>query len=124
MAAYEQAQVLISMPASTDISGFQYCWVSVNGSGQLAVTTHGADAIGILQDVPNGTGRVGSVCVAGVSKLLMGGTVTPGAHVESSSTGQGVAVSSSGNILGVYLDSVNSASGEIHPVLVQPKGTA
>ena len=62
--AYEQTLRTIGAPASADLSASQFCFMTVNASGQLALPSAGGDADGILQDKPNGVGVEGELAHA------------------------------------------------------------
>jgi hypothetical protein len=114
--AYEESLQRISLPVAEDDSLNQYHFVTVNSGGNAALTGSAARADGVLQDNPDATGFVGEVAIAGVSKVVAGGTIANGALVESDSTGQAVTFSS-GVILGRALAS--AVSGDIFPVLLK-----
>ncbi len=122
--AHEEAMKVISAPSASDLSAKQYFIVKLDSNGKIALCGTGDRPIGILQDVPNAAGRVGRICVSGVSKCVFGGAVTPGGVVSADSAGKGIAPGSADDyILGALVGTVTTSSGEVHSVLVQPLGT-
>lgn len=79
-----------SAPASADLSANQFFFVTLNGSGQLAVAGANVSCVGVLQDKPNAAGKVGEYRAFGVSKVKLNGTVTVNDKVASDASGKGV----------------------------------
>ena len=67
--AYEGSQTTITLPASADLSASQYCFVAVNTSGQVELAGSAANAVGILQNAPDASGKAATVLIMGVSKI-------------------------------------------------------
>jgi hypothetical protein len=119
--AYEQTLRTIGVPASADLSASQFCFMTVNSSGQLALPAAGGDADGILQDKPNGVGVEGELAVLGISKLVVGTAgVTCGDLLTTDANGKAVTATTGNKILGRAL--ATGASGVIIPALIQQKG--
>jgi hypothetical protein len=119
--AYEQTLRTIGVPASADLSAYQFCFVAVNNNGQLALPSAGGDADGILQDKPNGTAQQGEVGILGVSKVVVGtGGVTAGDLLATDNAGKAVTAQTGNKILGRAL--ATGAAGVIVPALIQQKG--
>jgi len=72
--AVEQRLISYGFPASADLSASQFCAVTINSSGNIALAAAGKNMDGILQDKPNDLGQGGEVAMFGVSKALAGGT--------------------------------------------------
>jgi len=72
--AVEQRLISYGFPASADLSASQFCAVTINSSGNIALAAAGKNMDGILQDKPNALGQGGEVAMFGVSKALAGGT--------------------------------------------------
>jgi hypothetical protein len=109
----------LSVLASADLSASQFCFVTLNGSGQLALPSAGGDAIGVLQDKPDAAGRVGLVGLlegSGRLKVVAGATLTPGQKVQSDASGHAIVAATGDRELGTVL--VGGASGEL--VEIQP----
>ena len=119
--AFEQNLHNIAVPASADLSASQFCFMTVNSSGQLATPSAGGDADGILQDKPNGAGVQGELAVFGVSKVVVGtGGVTAGDLLATDANGKAVTATTGNKILGRAL--ATGAAGVIIPALIQQKG--
>ena len=67
-----------SLPASGDLSASQYCGVTLNASGQLALPAAGGSVIGVLYTKPNAITRPGTVYGpgSGIRKVRYGAAVT------------------------------------------------
>jgi hypothetical protein len=50
-----------SLEASTDLSASQYCGVTIDANGQLALPTAGSKIVGVLQTKPAAQGRAGTL---------------------------------------------------------------
>jgi len=121
--AYEQNLRSIGVPASADLSASQFCFMTVNGSGQLALPAAGGDADGILQDKPAAAGVEGELAVFGVSKLVVGAAgVTAGDLLMTDAAGKAVTATTGKKILGRAL--ATGAAGVLIPALIQQKGAA
>ena len=119
--AYEQTLRTIGVPASADLSASQFCFMTVNSSGQLALPSAGGDADGILQDKPNAAAVEGELAVLGVSKLVVGTAgVTAGDLLATDANGKAVTAVTGNKILGRALGT--GAAGVIIPALIQQKG--
>lgn len=108
----------LSVLASADLSASQFCFVTVNGSGLLALPAAGADAIGVLQDNPDAANRVGLVGLlngSGRLKVVAGATLTPGQIVQSDASGHAIVALTGDRELGTVI--VGSASGELVEIL-------
>jgi hypothetical protein len=103
-----------SAPASTDLSGNQYCAVIFDTSANIALATSAKNMDGILQDNPT-SGDAGYVAVNGIAKGLLGGSVTTGEQVQVGTSGAFVAFSS-GVAVGKALS--GGASGNIISILL------
>ena len=121
--AVEAPLGLFSWPASADLHTNQFCFVTVNSSGQVAVNgTSGADCVGVLQNKPDVAGQGATVAVGGISKVVAGGTITPGAEVMSDTSGHAIAATAGNYQLGRYVGTASCASGDIISVLLRPAG--
>jgi ATP-dependent RNA helicase RhlE len=60
--------------------------------------------------------------IYGVSNVVAGGAINPGAKVMSDNTGKAIAASSTGFALGKHIGLVAAASGDIIPVLLGSNG--
>lgn len=119
--AREEALKCISVPANTDLSSYQYRFVTVNSSGNLALTGDGANADGVLQDKPAAAGRPGSMAIEGVTKLIASGTITAGDDIASGASGVGVKATTGDIINARALESVSD--GELFSALLLAPNT-
>lgn len=119
--ATEEALKCITLPAAADLSAKQYRAMTVDSNGRAAVSTRGQGSAGILQNNPGALDRAATIAIAGVSKVVLGGTVTKGQKLVSDANGALVNASSSdNNFLGIAIGS--GGSGEIIAALIQPTG--
>lgn len=119
--ATENSLHCITLVAAADLSAKQYYGIKVDSNGKAALTGEGGAAIGILQNDPN-SDQAATVAVAGISKVVGGGSVTKGDRFSFDSNGKAVAVGSGDDYsMGVALETI--ASGKISSVLIQPVGT-
>lgn len=121
--ATQQNVVSITLPASGDLSAHQWKFMTVNSSGQAALqTTVNGRVVGVLQNDPAAAGREAEVAVAGVVKVLVGGTaVAAGDEVEVTAAGLALTAAGTGsNIVGICL--VGAAAGGLAEILLQPRG--
>lgn len=119
---------------NTNLSTNQFNFCQLASSGFLAVCAANQRALGIIQDVPNGSvNQVGSqVRTGGISKIVCGGTFSSGNLLASNSSGQAVVYTgatvftgtpytvSGSQVLGVAVES--GASGATSTMLFQPSG--
>lgn len=115
--ATTQAPTYISLPAGSDLSTKQYYFCDIT-SGKLAVAGAGTRVAGVLSDDPAATDRPGMLQIAGVAKVLAGGTITSGAGVASDSAGKAVAATGSAFVVGISVSAATVASGEYVEVLL------
>ncbi len=59
---------MVTLAASTDLSGHQYKFVTVASDGRLALPSTGASVFGVLQNKPT-EDQAGTVMIAGISKI-------------------------------------------------------
>jgi hypothetical protein len=109
-----------SLPAGVDLSSSQYCAVTLDSSGNLALPSAGGSAIGILYTAPI-SGKAGEVHGpgSGVRKARYGGTVTLPAILKVDSSGRFITASATdiaaGSGLAIAIDA--GAVNEIHSVI-------
>ena len=120
--AYSEGTVSITLPASTDLSASQYCFVAIDTSGEVALSGDNGNPVGILQNKPDAQGRAAEVLIQGVSKLVSSSaTFRAGYNMGSAASGQGKETVSSSYRNGVIIESA-SAVGDIVSVLFQKNG--
>ncbi len=113
----------ITLLAAADLSEKQYRFVTIDSSGNAAVSTRGALSVGVLQNKPAALGRAAEIRVVSgtTTKVVAGGTVTAGQAVVSDANGAAVNASSADNAyMGFFLES--GVNGGIVAMLLQPRG--
>ena len=120
--AYSESTTMISLPASADLSASQYCFVSINTSGQVELSGAAGNAAGILQNKPEAAGRAAEVLIAGVSKLVCGASaIRAGYNLASAASGQGAEATTGDFRLGLIIETASNVN-EIATVLFSPNG--
>ena len=117
--AYDEGIQTYSMPANADLSASQYCMVSINSSGNIAVTGDGARADGVLYNKPAAAARSGEVALSGLVKMKFGASINPGSEFASDASGRAVAVATSDEPCGVVV-SDGGAANAIGTVIFNP----
>lgn len=113
----------ITVEAGSDLSAAQYKFVNMATDGQVDLAgTQGIDVLGVLQNDPAAAGRAATVAVSGVSKVVAGGAINPGAKVMTSNAGVALAATGTNVVVGVHVGKVAAASGDIIPVLLKQGG--
>lgn len=111
----------ITLPVAADMSAKQYRFMTIDSSGNAAVSTRGALSCGVLQSKPAASGRAGTIRTMGITKVVLGGTVTAGQAAVADANGAAVNASSADNAyMGTFLES--GVSGGIVAMLLQPRG--
>src|SRR5690606_25313609 len=119
----DNSLVCITMEAGTDLSTKQFLFMAQDTDGQIdPCGTQGIDSVGVLQNDPSAAGQAATVAIAGVSKVIAGGSINPGALVMTDNTGKAVAASSTNFALGRHIGKVAAASGDVIPVLLGSRG--
>ena len=74
--------------AGADLSGSQFLAVKLNTSGQVVACAAATDyPYGILLNAPT-SGQVAEVCIAGITKMVAGGSVTAADQITITSAGK------------------------------------
>lgn len=112
----------ITLPASTDLSDYQFHIVTLNTSGKVKLADDADDPvealIGILQNKPEADGQGAVVRVAGTAKAMGGATVAPGIWVTCDGSGHLVAAVANDNVIGITLET--TTSGKVTEILLRP----
>jgi hypothetical protein len=110
-----------TLSAAADLSAKQYRFITVDSSGNAAVSTRGQLSCGVLQDNPAAATRAARIRPQGITKVVLGGSVTAGQAIVSDANGAAVNASSAdNNFMGIAL--TGGSSGEIVTMLLQPRG--
>ena len=118
-------QGLVTFPAATDLSSYQYCFVNLETDGQVGMASADEAIIGVLQDDPDAENEAASVCVYGISKLVVDGNasaIAPGDKLAADSAGKGVKTTTNTDDYGAIALEASTAAGDIISVLVVPGG--
>src|SRR5262249_38183238 len=135
MAATGEDQITRTFTAGADLSSYQYHFVKLSAGNIVPCDAAGEEALGVLQDAPT-SGKVGTVCLMGRSKLKCGGNITQGAHIKTSTGAKAIAAvagtvntSDTGSasdavvgsfVMGKALD--GAADGDLIDALINPMG--
>lgn len=120
--ASEKLGLVVSMNAAGDLSTKQYCHVKMSADNTVTTAGNGQESIGILQDKPSAAGRAGAVCLTGISKVLLGGTVTAGQYISADANGAAVVPATAERITG--LCTKGGAAGEVGEAIIGSYGAA
>ena len=116
--AKNEAQTCITLEAGQDLSAKQFRFVELAADGQVdAVASAGGNAIGVLTNDPSAAGRAATVCIAGIAKVVAGGTVAAGAMVQADAAGDAITAASGDYVLGRAV--TGGADGEVIEILLQ-----
>lgn len=116
--ATQASLTCITREAGADLSAKQYRFVEIAADGQVdAVSSAGGNAIGVLQNDPSAAGRAATIAVAGIVKVVAGGTVAAGARVQADAAGDAITAATGDYVLGTAL--TGGADGELIEVLLQ-----
>lgn len=108
-----------TIDAAGDLSGYQYRFVTVNGDGELELTTFAnGPAEGVLQNQPVAQGADAVMTFGGVTKVVSGAEVTYGAKVASDNTGRAVVAGAGAHVLGTALTACGAADAQIDVLLI------
>lgn len=113
---------IISIPASGDLSSYQFHIVAIDSDGRVALPSGSVGAvIGVLQNKPAGTSHPAAVAISGVSRCYAGGSIASGDLVKSDAAGFGLSTTTTGNrLVGRAISSEATGSGLIFECLIQP----
>jgi hypothetical protein len=115
--ATQASLICITREAGADLSAKQFRFVEIASDEQVdAVSSAGGSAIGVLQNDPSAAGRAATIAVAGVTKVVAGGTVAAGNKVQSDASGDAILAASADHVLGRAL--TGGADGELIEVLL------
>ena len=119
--AYSESTTMISLPASTDLSASQYCFVSITTSGEVELTGAAGSAVGILQNKPAAQGRAAEILIGGVSKLVCGASaIRAGYNLASAASGQGAEATTGDPVQGLIIETASNVN-EIATVVFSPR---
>ncbi len=117
--AFENLGVLNSFNATAAIADTaNFSFVSLDANGGVVIATQGADSVGVIQEGALAGDPI-PVCRPGaITKVLCGGTITPGQNVASDATGRAVAATSGTHFLGQCIQ--GAQVNQLAVILFQP----
>lgn len=102
--AYDNKGLVLPFEAGADLSAKQHYLVYLDSALKIQlVDAITRPAIGILQNKPDASGKEASVCVGGVSKIVLGATLAAGVLVGPAATGKAAADASTNYTVGMLL---------------------
>lgn len=111
-AAMGGKNIMQSVPAGSDLSAKQYYLVTINSSGELALTGDAGYASGVLQNEPAAQGRAGAIVTQGETRVIAGGAFNAGELLGSNSAGKAVNAATNDAVIGQALEAA-TADGDI-----------
>lgn len=124
--AFEGRQIPSSgLTASADLSAAQYKLVKMSGAKTVTTCAAVTDKpIGVLQNNPV-SGAAADVCLFGISKVVVGASVTAGDTVGADTSGRAVTYAEGTDTtkfrLGIVIEASGAANG-LATILVSPGG--
>lgn len=123
--ASEHGLQTITMKAAADLSDEQFYFVKMSDDFKVALcSVDGELPLGVLQDTPSAAGRECSVAYGGVTKVVLGETVTAGEEAKVSSAGKAIGASTGttagDHVVGQFLE--GGDAGEIVSMMIQFMG--
>jgi hypothetical protein len=111
----QQDPSYFSIPASADLSAYQYRFMNVS-SGQAALASAGGRVAGVLDNDPDAADEPAVIQYGGVALVMAAGSISSGGSVASDASGKAVAASGSANVCGIAL--ADTDADEYCPVLL------
>lgn len=106
--------------AYTDLSSYQYHFMSLSSTGTVNLSSNNGRAIGILQNVPNAAGEAAIVRLLGVSKCMTEEAIDEGTMLTSTSTGHAEEADAASEwYSAIALQSGAGTTGELITVLLR-----
>ena len=118
--SYQEALKVISVGAYGDHSSNQYKFVAAGANGFTLQSTNGGFCLGVLQDKPGATDRMGRVAINGVTRVKAGAAIAKGAKIQSNSSGLAITAAFSGYVMGEALEAATAANDVIAMKLNTP----
>lgn len=102
-----------SVMAASDLSASQFCFVTLNSAGRVALTGAGLVADFVLLDKPNAIDHAGQVVSIGLTKCKAGAVIVAGVELTSDSTGRCVTATTNDIVNGVAREAATGAGSII-----------
>lgn len=107
----------LPIDVAADYSAKQFYLFYINSMGRAEIGNASTHNVLVLQDKPAAAGRAGAFRMHGISKVILGGAVSPGDELIADSSGRAVnRGSTSGHVIGIALD--DGAASDIGSVLL------
>lgn len=107
--------------AAADLRTKQYTLVKLGAGNTINVATAATDKAFVLLDKPN-INQYGTFALAGVTKVVAGGTIVAGGAVTSNGSGQAVAATTGNAVIGQALE--DAVVGDLVSIVVNNAGLA
>lgn len=121
--AYFESIKEITLPASADLSSYQYYFVDVDTSGLAAVVASaGAKCVGILLNKPsaaNAASEIADIAAGGICKVKAAAAITCGDEITPAADGRAQTATSSQIVVGRALEAA-AAAGVVIAVKLGP----
>jgi len=111
--------VVDSFKAAADLSSLQYYYMKLTAANTVNVTSASTDlGVGILQNKPDTANDAAEVMVNGISKAVLGGTVTRNAGLMAHTDGTLIAATINKPIVAIALDA--GIAADVISVILTP----
>lgn len=122
--AYEESLTCISLPISATLAASQYRFVKMGAAGTVAVqSVAGAACTGVNQGNESVVGTPAEIAVSGVSKVVLGATLsTAGVNIMSDNAGRAVLATTGKYIIGKLLST--GVANDVVEILIDKEGIA
>ncbi len=120
VSAYGKNELTFTAEAGGDLSAKQYCGVKFSSGQVVAATAQGEAIVGVLQNNPSVAGRAAVIAYAGISEVLLGGTVSQGNKLTVTATGAFELAAVADEVAGYALS--DGVSGERIPAIITLAG--
>lgn len=118
--AFEKTTLVLDWPSAADLTAKQFYAVQLNTSEQVDISDATVRNLGVLQNAPN-TGQDASVCLLGVSRMIVDGSGTAIAAMDAlapNSSGIGVKTTTDNDETVAIALQPSSAANDIIAVFV------
>lgn len=122
--AWEVPGRTITLPASVNLSTYQFCFVTADANGNAALPAGSTVSVmGVLQNKPS-SNEAATIMIDGVSKVkAAGGTVAAGDLIASNSSGRAAAAGAGDHVVGRVLGGSSGSTDRVLTVMIQPVGS-
>ena len=115
---------VVTVPASGDLSGLQFRFMTLDSAGEAAKPAEGVPIYGVLQNKPDAQGIAATIMTNGISKMTtIASTVSVGDLVATSTAGEPIAVTSGDFTVGRVVRGSSGGAGRFLSIQIEPIGT-